>query len=211
MNIVFGASGHAKEIYWLIRSVNKFNVDYFVGIDNVGEYICGVEIISESEFYKISPLKINYIFLGIGNSSIRSKIYNKLKSIGFNDSNFPNLIHPNVILKQERDKIKLGIGCVICASSILTTEVSIGNFVHININSTISHECSIGDFTTISPCCCICGKVYIGENVFLGAKAIIIDGISICNDAIIGAGAVVVKNIELKGTYCGVPAKRIKI
>jgi serine acetyltransferase len=33
---------------------------------------------------------------------------------------------------------------------------------------------------------------------------------SICDDVIIGAGAVVLSNITEKGTYVGIPAKRIK-
>lgn len=39
---------------------------------------------------------------------------------------------------------------------------------------------------------------------------IVSNDISICEDCMIGAGAVVVKNIDIPGTYVGVPAKRIK-
>lgn len=49
----------------------------------------------------------------------------------------------------------------------------------------------------------------LGDNVELGVGAIIIGGIKICSNVIIGAGAVVVRDIEIPGTYVGVPAKRI--
>jgi len=42
----------------------------------------------------------------------------------------------------------------------------------------------------------------------IGIGAIVKNNVSICGDCMIGAGAVVVKDINTKGTYIGVPARK---
>jgi acetyltransferase-like isoleucine patch superfamily enzyme len=50
---------------------------------------------------------------------------------------------------------------------------------------------------------------YIGNNVTIGNNATIFP-VKICDGCIIGAGAVVTKDITVKGTYAGNPAKMLK-
>ena len=55
------------------------------------------------------------------------------------------------------------------------------------------------------------GKLSIGNDVWIGQYAVILPSCkNIGNGAVIGAGAVVVKDIEEKGTYVGVPARKIR-
>ena len=49
----------------------------------------------------------------------------------------------------------------------------------------------------------------IGNNVYIGPGAKLIGDIDVVDDTVIGANAVVVKTIEEKGTYGGIPAKKI--
>lgn len=51
--------------------------------------------------------------------------------------------------------------------------------------------------------------ISIGQNVWFGARVTILDGVTVCDDAIIGASSLVTKNINVKGTYVGIPAKNI--
>lgn len=67
----------------------------------------------------------------------------------------------------------------------------------------------VGSHTHIAPNVTICGHSKIGKNVFCGAGSTVIDNISICDDVIVGAGAVVTDNITEKGTYVGVPARKV--
>ena len=50
----------------------------------------------------------------------------------------------------------------------------------------------------------------IGDGVWIGVGSCIRNNIAICADCMVGAGAVVTKSITEKGTYVGLPAKRIK-
>ncbi|WP_264563648.1 acetyltransferase [Flavobacterium sp. N3904] len=209
---IFGGSGHAREVYWIIKEINKkskeiIDVDKFVVADNdplLGSKYDSILIISESEYFKKHVNYNHNCVLAIGSSKIRRIVFNKILS---KNVFFPNLIHPSVIYDETR--IKLGIGIVIGPNVTMTTDIAIDEFVHINIGSTISHDAKIGAFTTISPGAHIAGNVTLKENVFIGINAVIIEKISICEDAIIGAGAVVVKKIYNSGTYIGIPAKKI--
>lgn len=53
------------------------------------------------------------------------------------------------------------------------------------------------------------GTVSVGEFTHVGAGAIVKNNIQVKEDCVIGAGAVVIKNIEEKGTYVGVPARKL--
>lgn len=55
----------------------------------------------------------------------------------------------------------------------------------------------------------IFGKVHVGSCTDIGTGTKIIQGVRICPECVIGAGAVVVRDIEEKGTYVGIPARRI--
>lgn len=52
-------------------------------------------------------------------------------------------------------------------------------------------------------------QIQIGTRTWIGAGATVINNVKICSDCMIGAGAVIVGDINERGTYVGVPAKRI--
>ena len=210
---IFGASGHAKEVFWIIKEINKNSeekivVEKFVVAENdplLGSSHDEIEIISESEYLEKHTNQLHNCVLAIGSSKIRRIIYEKIAS---KNTLFPTLIHPSVIF--DRNSIKIEQGVVIEANVALTTDANIGEFTHINIGSTISHDAKIGSFVTISPAVHLAGNVTLEENVFLGINATIIERIKICANTVIGAGAVVTKEINDCGTYVGIPAVKIK-
>lgn len=100
-------------------------------------------------------------------------------------------------------------GAIICPGAIITTDVTIGRHVIVNINATIGHDCVIGDFVTISPGANISGNVKIGNLCYIGSGAAVREKVTICDGVTIGAGSVVLNDITDQGTYVGVPAKKI--
>jgi len=210
---IFGASGHAKEVFWTIKEINEISeekivVDKFIVADNdpsLGSSYDSIAIISESEYLEKHKNKVHNCILAIGSSKIRKIIFNKIYS---KNTLFPSLIHPSAVY--DKTSVKIGKGVYIGPNVTMTIDSNIDEFVHINIASTISHDAQIGAFTTISPGVHIAGNVTLEENVFLGVNAVTIERISICSNTIIGAGAVVTKTINDAGTYVGIPAKKIK-
>ncbi len=218
MNFIFGMSGFAKEVDWLIHDIfinNQkldFRPDYFVVEDNsslIGSTYNKKEIISERDFLSKYSDEKNNIIIAIGNQNIKRKIANNIIKKAQN-SLFPCLIHPDVSYDKRDNKIKFCDGIIICSKSVLTTNIKIGKYVHINLGCTIGHDVIIGDFSTLSPGVHISGNVEICENVFFGTGAAVIEKIFICSNVTIGAGAVVTKDITEPGTYVGVPAVKVK-
>ena len=56
----------------------------------------------------------------------------------------------------------------------------------------------------------IMGSTTIGKRNFIGAGAIINNNLKIVDNCTIGSGTVVIRNLNIKGLYAGIPAKKKK-
>lgn len=203
---IIGASGFGREVAWLIEELEDWKVAGFIddnkNIQNT--VINDIPVVGKLDFLE----KVNeetYVTIAIGNPKIRKKISEAL-------TKNKNIIFPNIIAKNVRiDKtLELGIGNIICTNNILTTNINIGNFNHINLCCTIGHDAILHSYVTVYPGVNISGNVEIGNVSEIGTGAKIIQGKHISSNVIIGAGSVVVKDIEEEGTYVGVPIRKIK-
>ena len=203
---IIGASGFGREVAWLLEELSEWNIKGFIDDNETiqGEKINGITIIGTVDFLLGRKEETNVV-IAIGSPSVRSMIYEKLK---FNN----NILFPNIIAKNVRiDKtIKMGIGNIICSHSILTVNIELGNFNHVNLDCTVGHDVIMNDFITVYPSVNISGNVEIGNYCEIGTGSQIIQGKYITNNVIIGAGAGIVKNIYESGTYVGCPVRRIK-
>jgi sugar O-acyltransferase (sialic acid O-acetyltransferase NeuD family) len=215
-NFIFGTAGFAKETDWLIQEIGSYagddyTTDYFVAENGnilIGTEINGVRVISEDQFQSDFRDVPKNCFIAVGSPAVKELIYNNIRMTP--NTEFPNLIHPSVNFDRRKNKVKMGFGNIICAKNVITTDIIIGNFVHMNLDSTIGHDSVIGDYTTISPGVHISGNVLIGKSVFLGTGACVLEQVQVADHVKLGAGAVLVKSTPTTGTYVGVPAKRIE-
>ena len=157
---------------------------------------------------KILPLStfnpyIYEVVVAVGDSFLREKIVKSLPT----NTKFFTFIHKSVLIF---DDIKIGEGSVICAGSILTTNIKIGRHAQLNRATNISHDVMIGDFFTTAPNVHISGNCEIGNRVYIGCGSSSKEKIKICDDVIIGLNSGVVKNINDSGVYVGTPAVKIK-
>ena len=98
---------------------------------------------------------------------------------------------------------------MICSGTVLTTNITIGDFVTINVGSQIGHDVSIDSFTSVMANVDIGGKSIIGQEVYIGSGATIIPSRKIGSQSKIGAGSVVIRNLGETQSVFGNPAKRI--
>lgn len=140
------------------------------------------------------------IFVSIGNSAIREKIFNSIAPEHITDA-----IHPTSIIA---GTVQIGKGILMAANAVINPMSKIGNGVICNTASVIDHECTVGDFTHIAPGAVLCGNVSVGKNCFIGANTVIKEGVTICSNVVIGAGSIVLKNIVAPGMYFGTPIKK---
>lgn len=142
--------------------------------------------------------------IAIGNPQSKRKIQQSLMP----KLHYPVLIHPSVVL-MEPAETQIGEGTLITALCVITTNVKIGRFNLINLQTNIGHDCVIGDYCSIMPGVSLSGGVVVEDEVFIGTNATVLPYLKIGKGATIGAGAVVTKDVPPGKTYVGIPAKEI--
>jgi sugar O-acyltransferase (sialic acid O-acetyltransferase NeuD family) len=123
----------------------------------------------------------------------------------------PNTVYHTFIDKTvqifDPTTVVIGCGSIICANTILTTNIRIGMHSHINLANTICHDNTMGDYFTTAPGVNLSGTCIIGNNVYIGTNSSVKQKITICNNVVIGMNSGVNKNIIKSGTYVGSPIR----
>jgi len=208
--VIIGAGGFAREVAWLVEEINNKNKQWdlagFIDEDkkNHGKLINGIPVLGDFNFFKGGFKDPIYAVCAVGDPVSKMALVKKAEECGFT---FVNLIHPSVTLSKH---VKLGTGNIICAGSILTINIDIGNHVCISPGCGIGHDVEIGNYSTILWHVNLSGNVNVGSGCLIGTKTVIIQGVTIGEWSTIGAGAVVVRDIPPYCTAVGVPAKPIK-
>ncbi|WP_084108749.1 acetyltransferase [Knoellia aerolata] len=120
------------------------------------------------------------------------------------------LIHPRIDLEGHNE---IGTGSVLCAGVIITTDIKIGEYVHLNLGTTIGHDAVLGDFVTTAPGVHVSGNVRIEDGAYIGTGAVIINGsgnepLVVGAGAVVAAGSCVTQPVEPGALVAGVPAVR---
>jgi sugar O-acyltransferase (sialic acid O-acetyltransferase NeuD family) len=201
--VVMGTSGISKEVKTIIDEINnnsygnQFDFKGYIGEEakSLGEEINGCKVVSYDEDFEtfIKDFPLIGVVIPIGTSSIKEKIYNKLK--GYKNLVFPNIISPRSNI-MDINSISFGEGNIICAGVTMTCNITLGSFNLVNINSTIGHDTNIGDFCVINPLTSISGGVTIKSKVLLGAGSTIKQGITLEDSSTVGLGAFIVKDVK---------------
>lgn len=201
---IVGTGGFAREVLFLMDELGMYNTLHgFIEPDHIWEEKWKDKTIMDKPVFPFSDVKaFDQITIGVADSNIRRKTISQLPK----DVVYLSLVHPNVSISKW---CKIGLGSIITAGCILTTQIEIGDHCHLNLGTTIGHDCNIGDFFTTAPSVNISGICNIGNNVYFGTGAATKQGINICHDVTIGMGAMVTKSITESGTYVGIPAKKM--
>jgi len=207
--VIIGAGGFGREVKTLIDSINNQTPTYrFLGFYDdgfkKGQIINGCPVLGGILDINVINIQCSVV-IAVGDPQTKQGLYEKI-----NNSNvdFPNIIHPNVLLSD--DFVEIGMGNIICASCIITCNINIKDFVILNLMCTIGHDTIISSFSSFMPSVNISGDVLIHEKVYVGTGAKIINQLEIGANTIVGAGAVVSKSLPENCTAVGIPAKPIK-
>ncbi|MES2606908.1 MAG: NeuD/PglB/VioB family sugar acetyltransferase [Pseudomonadota bacterium] len=204
--VIFGAGGHGRELAWLAQMAGWKAADIMFVVDS-REYLSapvnGIPVLLLADL-SVSGTRTGFV-VALGDSRLRERAADKCLHAGLEPV---TLQAPGALLS---DTVRTGAGSVICAGSILTTNVTLGRHVHVNIGCTISHDARIADFATLSPGVRLSGHVVIGEHAFLGTGAVVINGseqhpLVIGANAVVAAGACVTTSVAAGSLVAGVPA-----
>jgi sugar O-acyltransferase (sialic acid O-acetyltransferase NeuD family) len=194
---VVGNGGFAREI---ICSLPKGSYDIFVNQKFINKE-------NQHQVKALEAIDINKykVLLCIGDSHVRKSIVESLPSsteyITYIDQ------HAKIL---DISSVRIGKGSIVCAGSILTTNIDLGDFSQVNLNTTVGHDVRAGSYLTTSPGVHISGETTIGKHVYLATGCVIRNKVSLTDDVTIGMNSVVNKDITLPGVYVGSPVKKIK-
>ena len=196
--IIYGGGGHGKSLIDLVRSLGFYRIVGVVddGIPS-GTTILGVPVLGGTE--KLAELHADGVRLalnavgGIGNVSIRLKIFDRLASAGFA---CPTVVHPSAVIEPSAS---LEAGIQVMPHAYIGSEAKIGYGAIINTGAIVSHECVIGEFANLSPGSILAGQVQVGSAALVGMGVTVNLQVKIGRQARIGNSAVIKQDVPDNG------------
>ena len=195
---IIGAGGFGREVYWSLDLTERIDCVFFVDDEYYKEDTQNVIPIS-----RFNPKEYEVV-IAVGDPLSRQKIVESLPI----ETNYFTHIHPSVIISAP--DVVIGEGSIVCAGTIITTNVVLGKHTHLNLQTTIGHDCVIGDYFTTAPGAKISGNCKIGDRVYFGTNSSVRQKITITDDVTIGLNGGVIKDITESGVYAGLPVRKIK-
>ncbi len=211
--ILYGASNFGDEVVQLFRDIdaakggNEWEVAGFLDDDpdRIGLVRNDVPVLGTGAWIDANETEDLWFVCVVGKPSARAGLVKMMKA---KKLRFASGIHPSVIMSQTSS---IGEGTVVTAGNIITTNVSIGDHVIVNLACTVGHYSSIGAFCTINPGVNVSGDVTLEEGVLLGTNSTILEKMKVGAYSIVGAGAMVNRDLPQGITAVGIPAKVIKV
>ncbi len=194
--IIYGASGHAKVIIDICKSVDK-KIDFIMDDNPEIKSLLGFQV-----SHKMPNFNDQSIVFGIGDNRIRRRL-----ALKHDDIPTEKLIHKSAIISKDSE---IKTGTVVMPKVIVNSSTKIGRHCILNTGCVIEHDVEIGDFVHVSPSATITGNVSIEEGTQVGAGVTIIPGIKIGKWVTIGAGTVIIGDIPDYAVVVGNPGKVIK-
>ncbi|PKQ31424.1 MAG: acetyltransferase [Actinobacteria bacterium HGW-Actinobacteria-2] len=208
--IVVGAGGFGRETLDIVEAINSASPGE--GFDVIG---VADDHPSELNLARLSARDYQWLgtiadvlatrepvhfALAVGNPSVRRELTSIFASAGWIAA---TLIHPRAVVGSAS---RIGAGCILCSGVQVSTNVVLGEQVHLNPNATVGHDAELSAYVSVNPGAIISGEVQVDSDVLIGAGAVVLQGLSVGSGAIVGAGACVTKDVAAASTVVGVPA-----
>jgi acetyltransferase EpsM len=196
--IVYGGGGHGKSLIDLLRALGTYKLAGVVddGLP-AGEMVLGLPVLGGGEilpelFARGVRLAANAVG-GIGDVSVRIKVFQKLAQAGFA---CPAVAHPSAVIEPSA---ALSAGVQVFPHAYVGSDAHLGYGVIVNTGAIVSHDCLLGDYVNVSPGAMLAGEVQVGSGALIGMGVTINLGVRIGAGARIGNGATVKTDVPEKG------------
>ena len=201
--VLVGAGGHARELIWVAREADQPWV--LLGcLDDAealqGQTICDVPVLGRvSEWRRFADA---HFVVAVGSPRTRRVLVERLSAD--HSPRFATLIHRSVVRSAY---VEIGVGSVVMAGCILSTQVRIGCHAILNQHVTVAHDVFLEDYATLAPGVTLSGNVHACAGAELGTASCVRQGLRIGRGAMVGMGAVVVRDVDDRDLVTGNPAK----
>lgn len=188
--IIYGGGGLSKMIIEHVRAIGAFQIEGIIddqlapGTDIIGSKVLG----GSEKLAELHKQGIRTAFNsvgGIGNYSVRLKVFQTLARAGFI---CPVLIHPTAHIDPSA---VLEQGVLVLAQSYVSGYARVGMGSLINNSVVVSHDNVLGVCTNLSPGVMLAGDVILEDFVQIGMNATVNIGVRIGTRSMIGNGATI--------------------
>jgi sugar O-acyltransferase (sialic acid O-acetyltransferase NeuD family) len=167
--VLIGGGGHCHSVIDVIELENKYHIIGIVDKELLtNDSVLGYSVIGcDDDLQEIfKDCKNAIVTVGqIESNAVRLKLYNHLKTIGFN---LPVIISPLAYVSKH---CSIGEGTVVMHNSLINVNTVVGKNCIINTKALIEHDCIIEDHWHISTASVINGGVVVKANTFFGSNA----------------------------------------
>lgn len=209
--VVVGAGGFGRETIDVIEAINDENGEdrlTLIGVIDDAPTALNLERLNARHVPYLGAIAqwidrgepAQYL-LAVGSPAVRRRLVSCFDVAGRISA---GVIHPNAVIGSQ---VSIGRGAIICGGVHVTTNVTLGAFVHLNINTVVGHDTVLGDFVTVNPTAVVCGDCTVGDEVMLGAASVVLQGVRVGSTATVGACACVVRDVGGATVVKGVPAR----
>lgn len=211
---IIGAGGYLSEVLWIVEQMNEATPMWrdIIIIEDYLHHLVGTEsrgypIVGNLD-HLIAVQEDVDVAIVINNVSVRKRLIERLMAEKKN-VHFPNLVDPTSII--DTKTIRMGMGNIVGAFVVLSTNLDIGNFNIINSYSGIGHDTRIGDYNTFNPRVAVSGNVTLGDCNSFGLNASILEKKSMGSNNEVWLHSCVTKSVKDNLKLFGVPAKKIDL
>lgn len=205
--IILGAGGFARETLDVVEALNAVSPRFDVlGFADDAPSPLALERLADRGHRHLGTIDAalaahpaSSFVIAVGSPEHRAHIAARVGS-----DRAETLVHPAASIGS---LTTLGVGTVVCAGVLVSTNVRIGRHAHVNPGAIIGHDSVLADAVSLNPGSVVSGDVRIGERVLIGAKSVVLQGLSIGADVTVGAAACVTKDAPSGVTLVGVPAR----
>lgn len=197
--IVIGGGGHARSVIDCVRSSGAEPIGVLDDSLERGTLVLGVPVLGPVADHQL--YKEHSFIIAVGSNSLRHRLAQGM------DVRWYTAVHARATVS---DYAALGAGTVVMANAAVNAGAAVGRHCIINTGAVVEHDNRLADYVHISPNTALGGTVTVGEETHVGIGACVRNNTTICAGCVIGTGAAVVKDIDVPGTYVGVPARRME-